>query len=271
MSEIRIENLRFAYPSGEEVLKGLDFTIDTRSTAIIGQNGAGKTTFVKLLKGLLRPTAGKIWLDGTDTVTLRAAKLAAHIGLVFQNPDDQIFKAAVLDEVMFGPLQIGMGREEARRAAAEAMEWMGLTGLEAENPYDMGLSVRKLIAIASILAMHTQVLILDEPTIAQDRVGRTRIRDMIRRLQREGRQVITIIHDMDFVAEVFERVIVFAEGRILLDGTAKEVFSNGAALEAAALEQPAVTRLCRALGYKGTHLTAAEAAERICGRRGQEG
>ena len=97
MSEIRIENLRFAYPSGEEVLKGLDFTIDTRSTAIIGQNGAGKTTFVKLLKGLLRPTAGKIWLDGTDTVTLRAAKLAAHIGLVFQNPDDQIFKAAVLE------------------------------------------------------------------------------------------------------------------------------------------------------------------------------
>ena len=162
MSEIRIENLRFAYPSGEEVLKGLDFTIDTRSTAIIGQNGAGKTTFVKLLKGLLRPTAGKIWLDGTDTVTLRAAKLAAHIGLVFQNPDDQIFKAAVLDEVMFGPLQIGMGREEARRAAAEAMEWMGLTGLEAENPYDMGLSVRKLIAIASILAMHTQVLILED-------------------------------------------------------------------------------------------------------------
>lgn len=270
MSEIKMENLHFAYPSGEDVLKGLDFTIDTRSTAIIGQNGAGKTTFVKLLKGLLRPTAGTIWLDGADTASMRAAELASYIGLVFQNPDDQIFKASVQDEVMFGPLQIGMGREEARRAAEEAMEWMGLTGLEAQNPYDMGLSVRKLIAIASILAMHTQVLILDEPTIAQDRAGRARIRDMIHRLQKEGRQVITIIHDMDFVAEVFERVIVFAEGRILLDGSAKEVFSNGAVLEAAALEQPAVTRLCRALGYEGTYLTVAEAAEQIRIRRGQK-
>lgn len=258
MSQIRIESLHFSYRPEEEIIKGMDFTIDGRSTAIIGQNGAGKTTFVKLLKGLLRPTEGKILLDGADIISLTPAKLAVHVGLVFQNPDDQIFKNTVIDEIMFGPLQIGMGRQAAENAAKAAIAMTGLQGLEKKNPYDMGLSVRKLIAIASILAMDTEIVIFDEPTIAQGYQEKERIKGIIRALRKAGKTVITIIHDMDFVADVFERVIVFSEGKILLDGAAREVFADRDVLRAACLEQPNVTRLCRELGCEGTFLNVEE-------------
>lgn len=258
MSQIKIENLHFSYRPQEEILKGLDLTIDERSTAVIGQNGAGKTTFVKLLKGLLRPTEGRILLGDTDIASLTAAKLASRVGMVFQNPNDQIFKNTVLDEVMFGPLQIGMSPQEAEESAKRAMRAAGLDGMERKNPYDLGLSVRKLIAIASILAMNTETVIFDEPTIAQDYAGRERIKEIIRALRREGRTVVTIIHDMDFVAEVFERVIVFAEGRMLADGCAKEVFADTEVLRKAYLEQPSVTRLGRELGFDGIFLKAEE-------------
>ena len=261
MNQIRMENLHFSYRPGEEILKGLDFTIDGRSTAIIGQNGAGKTTFVKLLKGLLRPTEGRIFLGDTDIASMTAAKLAAHIGMVFQNPNDQIFKNTLMDEVMFGPLQIGMSHQEALASAKKAIELTGLTGMEKKNPYDLGLSVRKMIAIAGGLAMNTKAVIFDEPTIAQDHAGRERIKEIIRTLHREGRIVITIIHDMDFVAEVFERVIVFAEGKILLDGSAKEVFADHEVLEKAYLEQPNVTRLGRELGCDEVFLKVEELAQ----------
>lgn len=258
MSQIKIENLHFSYRPQEEILKGLELTIDERSTAIIGQNGAGKTTFVKLLKGLLRPTKGRILLGDTDIASLTAAKLASRVGMVFQNPNDQIFKNTVLDEVMFGPLQIGMSPQEAEESAKRAMRAAGLDGMERNNPYDLGLSARKLIAIASILAMNTETVIFDEPTIAQDYAGRERIKEIIRALRREGRTVVTIIHDMDFVAEVFERVIVFAEGRMLADGCAKEVFADMEILRKAYLEQPSVTRLGRELGFDDIFLKEEE-------------
>lgn len=258
MSEIKIENLHFSYRETEAVLKGLDFTLDERPTAIIGQNGAGKTTFVKLLKGLLRPDKGRILLDGKDIQALTAAQIASHIGMVFQNPNDQIFKSRVIDEVMFGPLQIGMSKEQAKACAKEAMEITGVLQEAETNPYDLGLSLRKMVAIASILAMDTEVFILDEPTIAQDFSGKARIENLIHRLQSQGKLVLAILHDMDFVAAVFERVLVFSQGKLILDGSAKEVFSNREALRAAGLEQPGITRLGQELGYKEVYLQVDE-------------
>lgn len=260
MSRIQIENLCFSYRQGEEIIKNLNLTLDERTTAIIGQNGAGKTTLVKLLKGLLPPTAGKILLNGEDTAPLTAAKLAPRIGMVFQNPNDQIFKNTVLEEVMFGPLQIGMNRGNALAYAKEALADVGLAALSEENPYDLGLSQRKMIAIASILAMNTETVIFDEPTIAQDYAGKQRIAEIIRRLRDTGCSVIAILHDMDFVAEVFDRVIVMANGKVLKDGSPREVFADEAVLAEAYLEQPAVTRLGRALGYKEVFLKVEELA-----------
>ncbi|BCJ98879.1 energy-coupling factor ABC transporter ATP-binding protein [Anaerocolumna chitinilytica] len=255
---LKIKDLSFSYQKGEEILKGLNFELDERSTAIIGQNGAGKTTLVKLLKGLLRPTSGSIDFEGKDITAMTVAQLAKHIGMVFQNPNDQIFKNRVLDEVMFGPLKIGMDETKAKQKAMESLEQVGLLELADENPYDLGLSSRKLVAIASILAMDTKVIILDEPTIAQDYHGKELIKTVIRKLRAEGKTVITIIHDMDFVADTFERAIVVAHGTILIDGTTREVFAKEDILRQANLEQPNVTKLCRSLGYDEIFLTTDE-------------
>lgn len=255
---LSMNDLHFSYTPNEEILKGMTLEIDERSTAIIGQNGAGKTTFVKLLKGLLRPTSGTIQFEGKDLSEFTVAQIARHIGMVFQNPNDQIFKNKVIDEIMFGPLKIGMSEQEAMDSANEAMEMLGLTELKDENPYDLGLSTRKLVAIASILAMKTQVIILDEPTIAQDYAGKEKIKEVIRRLRQQNRTVITIIHDMDFVADTFERAIVFANGKVILDGTTREVFAQKEVLEQAYLEQPNVTKLCYGLGYDKVFLTTDE-------------
>lgn len=258
MSLLEIKDLHFSYLEGEGILKGLNFNIDERSTAIIGQNGAGKTTFVKLLKGLLKPTKGEILLDGKSIKDMSVAILAKHIGMVFQNPNDQIFKYEVLEEVMFGPLKIGMNKETSRKKAVEALELVGLKGVEHTNPYDLGLSKRKLVAIASILAMDTEVVIFDEPTIAQDYAGKERIKDIILKLREQGKSVITITHDMNFVADVFERTIVFANGYVLCDDTTKAVFEQKEILEKAYLEQPDIMKLSHELGFKKSFLSIEE-------------
>ena len=253
-----IENLDFSYLADVPVLKNLNMKLDKRPTAIIGQNGAGKTTLVKLLKGLLKPVSGSIYFHGEDISGKTVAMLAGNVGYVFQNPDDQIFKYNVMDEILFGPLNIGMDAERAKKEAERALKLTGLTGKEKENPYDLELYERKMTAIASVLAMDTDVLILDEPTIAQDWKGRQIIGGIIHSLSERGKLVIAILHDMDFVAENFERVIIMAHGRVLADGTAKEVFAQEEALKKARLQKPYVMQLCEALGYEKSYLTVEE-------------
>ena len=249
-SVFNIEHLKFQYLENVPVLQDVNLTIDQRPTAIIGQNGAGKTTLVKLLKGLLKPVGGSIYYGESDMAEKTVAMLAGEIGYVFQNPDDQIFKYHVIDEVMFGPQNIGMTKEQAKEKAVAALKLVGLENLADENPYDLELSERKLVAIASVLAMDTKVLILDEPTIAQDWKGRKIIQKIIRDLSSQGKTVIAILHDMDFVAESFERVIVMAHGKVLADGTKEEVFAQKDVLEQARIDQPYLTKLCQQLGYK---------------------
>ncbi|MGU7944959.1 ABC transporter ATP-binding protein [Streptococcus suis] len=258
MNQISISNLEFSYHPDKKILKGLNIILDERSTAIIGQNGAGKTTFVKLLKGLIRPTAGKIMLNGQDLSEQSVAKIAKSIGLIFQNPDDQIFKHTVLDEIMFGPLQMGMTHSQAEQAARKTMSLLGLDGFDKVNPYDLGLSDRKMVSIAAIVAMDTQVVIFDEPTIAQDDAGKKQIQSVIQLLREQGKIVISILHDMDFVAETFERALVFVQGEVLLDGSVREVFSQKDVLEKAYLSQPTTMQLCQALGYDDVFLTPEE-------------
>lgn len=258
MSKIQVRDLHFSYGEGEEVLQGITLSFDSEATAIIGQNGAGKTTFAKLLKGLLKPGSGDVFIKGMNTKEATAAELARHIGLVFQNPNDQIFKNKVVDEVMFGPLNIGQAPEKAKESTLRALEMVGLTDKLEENPYDLSLSERKLISIASIVAMETDIILFDEPTIAQDYAGKERIKRIMRNLREKGKLVLTIIHDMDFVAEAFERTIVFCNGKVLLDGSTREVFSQKDVLYSAYLEPPHVTQLCEKLGYKETFLTAEE-------------
>lgn len=242
-----IDQMSFSYTEDVQIFRELCLKLDRRATAIIGQNGAGKTTLVRLLKGLLKPAGGNIYYGGEDISGKTVAMLADKVGYVFQNPDDQIFKYNVLDEVMFGPLNIGMAEDKAKEEAVRALAMMGLEGKEDKNPYDLDLNERKMVAIASVIAMNTDVLILDEPTIAQDYLGKKLIGEMIKNLTEQGRLVIAILHDMDFVDEYFDRVIVMAHGEVLCEGSADEVYSMDAELEQARLHKPHMRQLLELL------------------------
>lgn len=225
--DVRVEGLVHIYPGGVRALDGVDLHILAgQRVALVGQNGSGKTTLVRHLDGLLRPTAGRVLVGGTDARGLRVAQLARLVGLAFQDPDRQIFSSTVRAEVEFGPRNVGLSPADRVRAVADALAATGLAGSEAINPYDLGMARRKLLAVASVLAMRTPVLVLDEPTTGQDARGVAAVRGVIERVAGEGRTVIVISHNMRFVAETFERVVVLRAGRIVLDGTPADVFAE---------------------------------------------
>jgi len=255
MTSVAFEGVAFVYPDGTRALAGVDLEIGQGETvAIIGQNGSGKSTLVRQLNGLLRPTEGRVTHDGRDIADDRVATLAGRIGIVFQNPDRQIFARKLQSEAEFGPLILGRPKSEAKAAATAALDAVGLTGLGDTNPYDLGYSRRKLLTIASVLATHTPVLVLDEPTTGQDARGVVRVRRIVADVAAEGRTVIAISHDMRFVAETFGRVVAMGAGRVLLDGTPSEVFARDAwpTLTETYLEPPLASRVGAALGLGST-------------------
>lgn len=256
--EINVMNLHFNYKKDSPILQGINITFRGEPAAIIGQNGAGKTTFVKLLKALLKPSSGDIIINGNNIKNMTAAKLAGTIGLVFQNPNDQIFKNNVLDEVMFGPLNIGQTPEVARANAEKMLDLVGLLDKAGENPYDLSLAERKMIAVASILAMDTDIVIFDEPTMGQDVRGKEKLKGIIRELYAQGKLVLCILHDMDFVAETFGRTVIFSNGKLLYDGPTRQAFAEQAILDTARVEQPHLTQLACKMGYDGVLLKLEE-------------
>lgn len=258
MNEIKIEKVSFSYDQKKPVLNNVSLTIQNPTTAIIGQNGAGKSTLVKLCKGLLKPASGDIWINGHNTKEYTAAQLAPHIGLVFQNPADQIFKHRVIDEVMFGPLNIGLSKEEAFENSMRALKKLSMDKHSERNPYDLNLSEQKLVTIASILAMDPPIIIFDEPTIGQDDYGKELIKHVIHELASTGKLVLTIIHDMDFVAENFERTVVMNKGEVILDGPTREVFAREDIILEAKLDIPQVIQIAKAFGISDAVLTVDE-------------
>lgn len=256
MVALAVRGLVHVYREGAvRALDGVDLAIDPgERVALIGQNGSGKTTLVRHLNGLLRPTEGRVLVDGADAATLTVAQLAARVGLVFQDPDRQIFSGAVRPEVEFGPRNLGRRGAALAAAVDAALEATGLSGEEGTNPYDLGQSRRKLLALASVLAMRTPVLVLDEPTTGQDARGVERVRAVVDAVTAEGRTVIAISHDMRFVAEAFERVIVMRAGRIVLDGPPRETFAESSreVLRSTFLEPPLAATLGHRLGLGST-------------------
>lgn len=256
MVDLRTDGLVHVYrDSGVRAVDGVDLAIGSgERIALIGQNGSGKTTLVRHLNGLLRPTAGRVTIDGADAVGLTVARLASRIGLVFQDPDRQIFAGSVRSEVEFGPRNLGRSGADLRDAVSAALEATGLSGEDATNPYDLGQSRRKLLALASVLSMRTPVLVLDEPSTGQDARGVERIRGVVDAVAAEGRTVIAISHDMRFVAETFERVIVMRAGRVILDGPPSTVFAADAweALRSTFLEPPLAAIAGQRLGLGST-------------------
>jgi energy-coupling factor transport system ATP-binding protein len=262
MSEpaILVEGVAFDYPRGVRALDGIDLRIDGgERVVVVGQNGSGKSTLVRQFNGLLRPTSGQVSINGRPIGRRHVAELAREVGLAFQNPDRQIFAGTVRAEVAFGPRNLGLGQADKDAAVERALATVGLVGDEATNPYDLGFSRRKLLALASILAMETPIVILDEPTTGQDARGIDRVQRIVADLSASGRTVIAVSHDMRFVAESFERVVVMRAGRIVLDGTPAEAFAEAAwpTLASTYLEPPLAARVGARLGLGATPTEAA--------------
>ncbi len=254
-ARIEVDGLAHRYPTGVDALRGVSLTVGPGETvAIVGQNGSGKTTLVKHLDGLLRPTGGRVIIDGADIRDTPVHRLAATVGFVFQNPDDQLFDRSVEREVAFGPRNLGRPADEVGRASASALDAVGLEGSRLVNPYDLDLSLRKLVALASVLAMDPAVLVLDEPTTGQDEPGVRRIGGIVDAVARAGRTVLAITHDMEFAAGHFERIVVMRDGLVIADGPPGEIFAPGQIdlLASAGLAPPPAARIGAALGLGST-------------------
>ena len=217
---IRCAGVTFTYPHGATALTGLDLEIGAdERVAITGRNGSGKSTLIRHWNGLLRPTGGQVLIDGRPTEGRRVADLARTVGISFQDPGTQLFAKTCRAEVAFGARNVGLRGAALDSAVDAALTAVGLNERAGENPYDLGLARRKLLAIASVLAMGTPVVVLDEPTPGQDADGHAHLRQIVSDLASEGRTVVAVSHDRAFIADAFERVVVLDAGRVIADGS----------------------------------------------------
>jgi energy-coupling factor transport system ATP-binding protein len=252
-ADILLENVCFRYKTGPEVLKGITLRLggtgqDGRGEAIalLGRNGSGKSTLVRHFNGLLKPAQGVVRVNGVPTTQRRVAQLARNVALLFQNPDDQICKGTVLDEVSFGPRNLGFARDKALDMAQGALAAMGLDGTQHLNPYDLGPSERKRLAIASVLAMDTDTVVLDEPTAGLDPRETALVQAAVRHLTATGKSVVIISHDMDFVAENLNRAICLEAGRVRFNGPMTDLFGETSLMQQCGLIAPVVVQLALA-------------------------
>jgi energy-coupling factor transport system ATP-binding protein len=261
MTDLTLQGVTYRYPLGGALaLDAVDLHVEAgERLALVGQNGSGKTNLVRHLNGLLRPTSGRVLHDGGDVARRTVAQLAHSVGLVFQDPDRQIFAGSVRAEVEFGPRNLGLRGSGLRTAVDAALVAVGLQADMRTNPYDLGASRRKLLALASVQAMRTPVLVLDEPTTGQDMRGVEMVRRVIDGAHASGRTVIAISHDMEFVAGSFDRVVVLRAGKVILDGSPASVFAEASwdALRSTYLEPPLPAVIGSRLGLGATPTDAA--------------
>jgi energy-coupling factor transport system ATP-binding protein len=249
LAELR--NVTFSYPGGVTALRGVSLSVAPgECVALAGHNGSGKSTLARHLNGLLRPESGEVLLDGRSTAGCTVASLAWKAALMFQNPDDQICKSRVEDEVAFGPRNLGFGSERVAELTGWALSLFGLAGRGGENPYDLGFGERKRLALASVAAMDTPLLVLDEPTAGLDSFETGLLASALAELREMGKGVILISHDMDFVAENCERAVCLESGRLRYDGSVGGLFERGDLLESCGLLPCQVARLCARFGVR---------------------
>ncbi len=243
---IKIQNLHYTYPEDEiETLRGVNLEVERGSfVAVLGHNGSGKSTLAKLLNALLLPTEGKVFIDGMDSsdenLTL---EIRRTVGLVFQNPDNQLVANLVEDDVAFAPENLGIPADEIRRRVDEALETVGLSDIKLHAPHLLSGGQKQRVAIAGILAMLPGCIVLDEPTAMLDPAGRKEVLASVHRLCREkGITIILITHHMSECIDA-DRVVVFSDGLIVADGSPSEVFSHVELLESEGLSVPETTKL----------------------------
>ena len=257
MQIIQTEKLVFSYEpesEGEPILKSLDIGIESGSfVAVLGHNGSGKSTFAKHLNGILLPTGGKVWINGMDSLDEeKLLEIRRTVGMVFQNPDNQIVANVVEDDVAFGPENMGVPSEEIRQRVDEALKDVGMFDYRTHAPHLLSGGQKQRVAIAGIVAMRPRCIVLDEPTAMLDPAGRLEVLETVHRLNRElGITVVLITHHMDECIEA-DRLIVMSDGEIIADGTPREVFPQVELMRSSGLDVPATVGLLyelKKLGY----------------------
>lgn len=238
---LRFDNVHYSYPNGHEALKGVSFQITHgEKVALVGVNGAGKSTLLLHTNGLLLPTDGEVVLGGITLTrkTLRIVRQA--VGLVFQNPDDQLFMPTVEEDVAFGPANMGLTPQEIEQRVMRALEAVGALHLRKSAPYHLSGGQKKSVSIATVLSMEPSVLILDEPTSALDPRARRQTIELIRQFRHT---TLIATHDMEMVLELCRRTIVMKSGRIVADGDTQSIFNDLTLLDECGLEQPYPMRI----------------------------
>ncbi len=233
---VLVERLVFRYPNGHQALHGIDLRIEPgEKLALIGPNGAGKSTLMLHLNGIHLPTQGSVTIAGLPVTRENLGRIRALVGLVFQDPDDQLFSPTVYDDVAFGPIHMGLTKDDVDTRVARALAAVGLAGFERRQPFHLSLGQRKRAALATVLSMSPELLVLDEPSAGLDPRGR---RELINLLRSLDQTLLVSTHDMRLVAEIFPRTVILDEGRIVADGPTPDLLADAALLEAHGLEMP---------------------------------
>jgi energy-coupling factor transport system ATP-binding protein len=241
---IEVKDVHYTFPNGFEALKGVSIIIrDGEFVAIMGQNGAGKTTLVKHFNGLLKPSKGSVIVDGVNTRKTSVAKLARTVGFVFQNPDHQLFCESVEEEIAFGLRNFGFEEVLTRRRVDWALNLLDLVEYRRTSPFLLSGGERKRVALASVLAWDPKTVVLDEPTIGQDHRQKEKLRQFIVQLNSQGKTVVVVTHDVEFVAESNPRVVLLSEGKIVADGVAKEILTDEQLVARASIVPPQITQI----------------------------
>ncbi|MCI2051256.1 MAG: energy-coupling factor transporter ATPase [Atopobiaceae bacterium] len=245
---VKLRDVCFQYPNGGAAVKDLEMSVyPGEMVAVVGQNGAGKTTLTKLLNGLLKPSSGEVRISGLSTKEVPTSRIAANCATLFQNPDYQLCKDTVLDEVAFGLELQGIDEEEAKRRALRVIERFGLS--EKESPFSLSRGQRQVVALASVVVMEPDVVLLDEPTSGLDYRECMTVMDTVSEMANRGCAVIMVCHDMEVVSDFAERLVVMANGRILDRGAALDMFSDTSLMKEAFIEAPQIVQLSQVLSH----------------------
>jgi len=232
---VDIQDLRFSYPDGRQALRGVSLYINPgEKTALVGPNGSGKSTLLLHLNGILRGE-GEVHVCGKELTDESLRKIRALVGLVFQDPDDQLFSQSVYEDVAFGPLYMGLPKDGIAQKVRQALEDVGMVGAEKRVPHHLSEGEKKRVAIATVLSMDPEVLVLDEPTAGLDPRGR---RELIQLLRGLPQTMLVATHDMRMVAELFERTVIIDEGQVVGDGPTAQILAEPHLLERHGLEAP---------------------------------
>ena len=249
---ISVQEVEYVYPSGIKALDSVSLEIGRGElVALMGENGAGKTTLLKHLNGLLKPTKGRVLIDGIDTREATVASLSRKIGLVFQNAEDMFFSSTVWDEVAFALKNFGYDEHTIKKRVEWALRFMELEEYANQSPFILSGGEKKRLALAIILAWAPDVIALDEPTTGQDQLQKEKLMEMIRLLNTQGRTVIISSHDVEFIAKLKPRIVLMKQGRIIADGKAEEILLDEDLLISCNLLPPQIVSLTKSLNFIG--------------------